>query len=75
MSIISKKQNLILYFLLMMDIAKSETFKKFCIWNEALLFSIKLNKTALQSVPKITLNHFTKLLFKYSLSLLNYAKI
>ena len=75
MSIISKKQNLILYFLLMMDIAKSETFKKFSIWNKALLFSIELNKTALQSVPKITLNHFTKFLFKYSLSLLNYAKI
>ena len=75
MSIISKKQSLILYFLLMIDKAKSEAFKKFSIWNKALLFSIKLNKTALQSVPKITSNHFTKFLFKYSLSLLNYAKI
>ena len=59
----------------MMDITKSETFKKFSILNKALLFLIKLNKTALQSVPKITWNHFTKFLLKYSLSLLNYAKI
>ena len=36
-----------------MDIAKSETFKKFTILNKALLFLIKLNKTAVQSVPKI----------------------
>ena len=37
----------------MMDIAKSETFKNFIILNEALLFLIKLSKTAVQSVPKI----------------------
>ena len=41
------------YFLLMMDIAKSETFKNFIILNKALLFLIKLSKTAVQSVPKI----------------------
>ena len=41
------------YFLLMMDIAKSETFKNFIILNKALLFLIKLRKTAVQSVPKI----------------------
>ena len=35
-----------------MDIAKSETFKNFNILNKALLFLIKLNKTAAQSVPK-----------------------
>ena len=38
------------YFLLMMDIAKSETFKNFIILNKALLFVIKLSKTAVQSV-------------------------
>ena len=37
----------------MMDIAKSETFKNFTILNKALLFLIELNKTAVQSVPKI----------------------
>ena len=37
----------------MMDIAKSETFKNFIILNKALLFLIKLSKTAVQSVPKI----------------------
>ena len=36
-----------------MDIAKSETFKNFIILNKALLFLIKLSKTAVQSVPKI----------------------
>ena len=36
----------------MMDIAKSETFKNFIILNKALLFLIKLSKTAVQSVPK-----------------------
>ena len=41
------------YFLLMMDIAKSETFKNFIILNKALLFLIKLSKTAVQSVPLI----------------------
>ena len=35
----------------MMDIAKSETFKNFIILNKALLFLIKLSKTAVQSVP------------------------
>ena len=34
-----------------MDIAKSETFKNFIILNKALLFLIKLSKTAVQSVP------------------------
>ena len=57
MSIISKKQNLIqiesyliqhsnritFYFLLMMDIAKSETFKNFSILNKTSLFLMKLN--------------------------------
>ena len=37
----------------MMDKAKSETFKNFTVLNKALLFFIKLNKTAVQSVPKI----------------------
>ena len=36
-----------------MDRAKSETFKYFTILNMALLFLIKLNKTALQSIPMI----------------------
>ena len=40
------------YFLLMMDKAKSETFKNFIILNKALLFLVKLSKTAVQSVPK-----------------------
>ena len=40
------------YFLQMMDIAKSQTSKNFTILNKALLFLIKLNKTAVQSVPK-----------------------
>ena len=44
------------YFLLMMDIAKSETFKNFAILSKALLFLIKLNKTAEHSVPKSFLN-------------------
>ena len=35
-----------------MDKAKSETFKNFIILNKALLFLIKLSKTAVQSVPK-----------------------
>ena len=39
----------------MMDIAKSETFKNFTVLNKALLFLIKLNKTAVQSVPKIAI--------------------
>ena len=34
----------------MMDIAKSETFKNFTILSKALLFLIKLNKTAVQSL-------------------------
>ena len=33
-----------------MDIAKSEIFRNFTILNKVLLFSIKLNKTAVQSV-------------------------
>ena len=36
-----------------MDIAKSETFKYFTILNMALLFLIQVNKTAVQSIPKI----------------------
>ena len=43
------------YFLLVMDIAKSETFRSFTILNKDLLFLIKLNKTAVQSIPNITL--------------------
>ena len=31
---------------------KNETFKNFIILNKALLFLIKLSKTAVQSVPK-----------------------
>ena len=34
------------YFLLMMDIAKSETFKNFIILNKALLFLIKIKSIA-----------------------------
>ena len=34
----------------MMDIAKFETFKNFIILNKALLFLIKLSKTAVQSI-------------------------
>ena len=36
----------------MMDIAKSETFRNFTTSNMALLFFIKLKRTALQSLPK-----------------------
>ena len=36
-----------------MDIAKSETFKYFTILNMALLFLIKVHKTAVQSIPMI----------------------
>ena len=36
-----------------MDIAKSETFKYFTILNMALQFLIKVNKTAVQSIPMI----------------------
>ena len=38
----------------MMDIAKSETFKNFIILNKALLFLIKLSKSVVQSVPKVS---------------------
>ena len=41
------------YFLLMIDIVKSKTFKYFSILDRALLFLIEVNKTAVQSVPKI----------------------
>ena len=37
----------------MVDIAKSETFKNFICLNKALLFLIKLIKTAVQSVPNM----------------------
>ena len=40
-----------------MDIAKSETFNYFTILNKALLFLIKVNKTAVQSIPN---NEFDK---------------
>ena len=40
-----------------MDVTKSETFRNLAIFNKALLFSIKLNKTAVQSVPKILKSH------------------
>ena len=36
-----------------MDVAESETFKSFTVLNKALLFLIKLNKTAVQSVPNL----------------------
>ena len=35
-----------------MDVAKSETFRNFTILEKALLFLIKFNKTAVQSVPQ-----------------------
>ena len=35
-----------------MEIVTSETFQNFTILNKALLFLIKLNKTAVQSKPK-----------------------
>ena len=37
----------------MMDIAKFEMCRNFTILNQALVFLIKLHKTAVQSVPKI----------------------
>ena len=40
----------------MMDIAKSETFKNFNILNKALLFLIKLSKTAIQLTIGILIN-------------------
>ena len=45
----------------MMDIAKSETFKNFTILNKALLFLIKLSKTAVQSVLRITIYRGVKI--------------
>ena len=42
----------------MMDIAKCETFKNFTTLKKALLFLIKLNKTAVQSVSKILKRHY-----------------
>ena len=44
-----------------MDIAKSETFKYFTILNKALLFLIKVNKTTVQSEPKILQSRFGKI--------------
>ena len=38
-----------------MDVANSKTLRNFTILNKALLFFIKLNKTAMQSVPNSTL--------------------
>ena len=38
--------------LLMIDVAKFETFNNFTLLNKALLFLIKFNKTAVQSEPK-----------------------
>ena len=52
---------------MMMDIAKSKTFKYLTILNKALLFLIKLNKTAVQSVPKILESHYG-IAFEQSLS-------
>ena len=37
----------------MMDVAKSETFRNFTILNKTLLYLININKTPVQSVPKI----------------------
>ena len=50
-----------------MDIAKSETFKNFIVLNKALLFLIKLSKTAVQSVPKSLLVLIKKEDFKSNL--------
>ena len=36
-----------------MDIAESKAFKNFAILNKALLFLIKLSKTAMQLVPNV----------------------
>ena len=36
-----------------MDIAMSGTFRNFTVFNKALLFLMKLNKTAVQSVPNV----------------------
>ena len=41
----------------MMDVAGSETFRKFTILNNTLLFLIKLNNIAVQSLPKITYSY------------------
>ena len=41
-----------------MDVAKFETFRSFSILNMALMFLIKLNKTAMQSVLKILESHY-----------------
>ena len=40
----------------MMDEAKFEIFGNFAIFNKALLFLIKLNKTVVQSVPTILIS-------------------
>ena len=37
----------------MMNVAESKTFKSFTVLNKTLLLLIKLNKTAVQSVPKL----------------------
>ena len=54
MFMITKNKNLVRKetFLLMVDIEKSETFRSFTISNKALLFLIKLVKTAVHSEPK-----------------------
>ena len=49
------------YFLLMMDIVKSETFKNFIILNKALLFLIKL----LSILPFFFFNHASNLVSDY----------
>ena len=47
----------------MMNVAKSETFKNFTILDKALLFLIKLNKPAVQSV-RITRVFWTALFYR-----------
>ena len=47
----------------MMDVAESKMFKSFTVLNKALLFLIKLNKTAVQSVPTLKKKLFWKLDF------------
>ena len=36
-----------------MDVAESKSLRNFAILNNAFLFLIKLNKTIMQSVPKV----------------------
>ena len=57
------------YFLLMMDIAKSETFKNFIILNKALLFLIKLPENNIKNLAIFCYAYFEEVLVS-----LNFAK-